>query len=160
MNFKKILLFIPILVLAGCKKNTEDAPYYFSASIKGKEYQFNIGLKGMVKTPNDTSAVRCVIIGQQGVLNDSALLSLRIENYSNESVTPGSYPRQNFILSIFYNDWYNFGLYSNEPNANNFILVLKEVASSYISGTFSGILFSNSDSVLITNGKFKAPLTP
>jgi len=156
-----MVLFIFILFFAGCKKDNQDAGYYFSATINGKKYRLDINLMGALTTATDTTDGRFKVFGKQGVLNDSANMQLIIQNYSHENVTNGTYPRKNFYVYFFYNDGHNFGAYQNGPTLNNSTIVLTEMTDSYVEGTFSGVLYGYpDDSLKVTNGKFKAPLAP
>jgi hypothetical protein len=169
MAYNKIILFSFFLILVSCKKDTTSlsndpvsTSYYLTASINGIESEFNTELHS-TSNLNTTTPTRWSFTGIQQRIQDTAVLGFSFLNYNNENITSTTtYPNSQISLLIGYNQSSSNHIYYNDQYGNNFTVLINDITNDYISGSFYGLMMDEripSDTIIVTNGKFKVPIT-
>ena len=178
-----IAAFISILTFSSCKKNSSSSPYYFKATINGKNVVYNCY----------TGAVRNAIgmltfygynsnagnaDGIQIYIQDSGAIG--VGSYSDSSFNTGFFPTSysyptiypaTIQLQLLGTDYINAPYLFPNPIPNSFVCTITAINSSSISGTFStsttkvyysyygdyGVPWTGGDSMTISNGSFYVP---
>jgi len=158
-----ITIFILPFVFIACKKQNTDSPiYYFTFNIGSKTYSLDSATVHIYTQTNATSSFE--ILGHT-TFNTYKLNAFGSNPFDTNIVgtyltTQNPDPKKLLtgggFISNDLND-VNFGVYPINYDGK-YSFTINEKTTSYISGTFSGILKSTSlKTVEISNGKFKQP---
>jgi hypothetical protein len=154
LNLKTLLVIIlPIALFTGCNKENLDS-YFLTAKVDGKEFFFTAGAKFYTGT---TSVYLYQLTGLDPATKNN--LSIFFTNNNNSNLlTPGIYNgTNNYYLSVSYT---SFSKPYTNVGYSNFTITITAINKTYIEGSFEGILKDEhnlTDSIKISNGKFKVP---
>jgi hypothetical protein len=165
MKTKPFYLFCLLIVsLAACNKDggSGGSNYYMKANIGGTEKTYTTMPLAMRFNQNDTYVLSMSAGANEG-------LGLQITQ-TGTPLTTTQYLQSgsgNYVIAGVYNPGTAdvtaiFGAGLKYPTSVPLQIVISNLTSSEVSGTFSGMYYNNSgvgtDSILITNGSFSLPI--
>jgi hypothetical protein len=156
--FKIIVLFAFTTFIFSCKKSTSSTSgYYFKANFNGSPKAFNttvLATKSDMGNGTFSLSIAAATTSEEAGLvlwsdqdNFTAgttypLLALNGQTYNSLSYIS---PLGSSSPSSFWNSTYDYGSVTE-----SFTCTITEATSTYIKGTFSGILYLNTDSALVS----------
>ena len=156
--FKIIVLFTITLLTFSCKKSSSSSSgYYFKGSFDGSEKTFNTTVLAS-KNNLGNGTYSLTIVGATTAEESGLVLWSDQDNFTAGTTYPLSAldgqtynslsyvsPLGSSAASSLWNTTYDYG---NAPES--FSCTITEATSTYVKGTFSGVLYMATDSAVVT----------
>lgn len=157
-TLKLIALFAITVMIFSCKKSSNSSSgYYFKGTYDGTPKTFNTAVTAS-KTNLGSGIYSLTIVGATTAEESAIVLWSDQDNFtagSTYTITPTGVDTYNSLSyvsplgssapSSIWNTSYDYGVVDQ-----SFSCTITEVTSSYIKGTFSGVLYMNTDSAVVT----------
>ena len=161
---KKICLLLILTVIFSCDNSGSQNSYYIKAKFNGELKEFNYDVVGTYGYDNNnTQNIVHIVLGAdqdpgQGAAFAFPAYDIELWNL-DRNITLGNYSEEVYdIQSRYALDGYTrFNNFYNDTD--DYIISIKSISSTEISGTFSGtITNSNNEDIIITSGEFYVPI--